>query len=413
LAKTIDEDAFVGLFTTGQRVYVGGSSNEPVGLIDIICSRSVSGVTFIQQPLVINERDLSSIGVDCRQVTFFMTPALREGYAAGRVQFIPMQMRAIYDYIARDKIDIALLQVARDVNGELRFGPNIDYTEAALTSASTVVLQVNPSLTAPLKCPLVDMDAPFLLVEAESPKQIYPETKVDETSQQIGSLVATLIVDGDCLQTGIGAVPAAILGDLENRTDLGFHGGLIDDGVMNLVKNGNLTGACKAIDQGLHVAGMALGSEALLDWITQESSLEFRSANYTHEVGVIRQLDNFVSVNSAVEVDLWGQVNAELVGGRQISGTGGSVDFMRAAKASKGGRSIVAMTATARKGQVSRIVPDVEMVTALRTDVDMVVTEFGVARLKDASLEDRALQLIEIAHPSFRDQLRDEFKKRR
>ena len=119
-----------------------------------------------------------------------------------------------------------------------------------------------------------------------------------------------------------------------------------------------------------------------------------------------------MSLNSAVEVDLWGQINAEMVGGRQISGTGGSVDFMRAAKASEGGRSIVAMSATARNGQVSRIVSDVEMVTALRTDVDMVVTEFGVARLKDTSLQERAEQLIEIAHPSFRGQLRDEFKQR-
>lgn len=341
-----------------------------------------------------------------------MTSVLREGFAAGRVQFIPMQMRAIYDYIARDKTDIALPQVARDVNGQLRFGPNVDYIAAALTSASKVVLQVNPSLIAPLKCPLVDMDAPYMQVEVASAKPIYPETPVDETSLKVGGLVATLIADGDCLPTGIGAVPAAILGDLQDRTDLGFHGGLVDDGVMKLIKNGNLTGACKAIDQELHVTGMALGSEALLDWITEESSLEFRSANYTHEVSVIRQLDNFVSVNSAVEVDLWDQVNAELIGGRQISGTGGSVDFMRAAKASEGGRSIVAMTATARKGQVSRIVLNVEMVTALRTDVDIVVTEFGVARLKDASLEDRAQQLIEIAHPSFRDQLRDESKKR-
>jgi 4-hydroxybutyrate CoA-transferase len=412
LTQNIEEDAFVDLFVPGRRVYVGGSSNEPQGLIDILAYRSVAEVTFIQQPLTINKRDLSSLGNDCLQVTFFMTPALREGQAASRVQFIPMQMRTIYDYIARDKIDIALLQVARDVNGQLRFGPNVDYVGAALSSASQVVLQVNPILTAPLKCPLVDMKAPYLLFETASPALTYPLAPVDDTSQAIGRLVATLINDGDCLQTGIGAVPAAILENLKDRTDLGFHGGLIDDGVMKLVKNGNITGARKVIDKGLHVSGMALGSDGLLDWITRESSLEFRSANYTHEVSVIRQLDNFVSLNSAVEVDLWGQVNAEMVGGRQISGTGGSVDFMRAAKASEGGRSIVAMSATARNGQVSRIVSDVEMVTALRTDVDMVVTEFGVARLKDASLQERAEQLIEIAHPSFRGQLRDEFKQR-
>jgi acyl-CoA hydrolase len=134
----------------------------------------------------------------------------------------------------------------------------------------------------------------------------------------------------------------------------------------------------------------------------------FRPASYTHEVGVISQLDQFISINSAVEVDLYGQVNAEVAGGRQISGTGGSVDFMRAAKASSGGRSIVAMNATARRGEVSRIVPKVDLVTALRTDVDMVVTEYGVARLKLLPVRERALALIEVAAPEFRDGLRDE-----
>jgi 4-hydroxybutyrate CoA-transferase len=254
------------------------------------------------------------------------------------------------------------------------------------------------------------MQAPYLMLEASSDPLLFPIAKVDETSQEIGSLVASIVADGDCLQTGVGAVPAAILSGLGDRNDLGFHGGLIDDGVMQLAIDGNLTGKRKAIDIGKHVTGIALGSQDLLDWLAQESTVVFKSANYTHEIGVIGQLDNFVSINSALEIDLFGQVNAEVTGGRQISGTGGSVDFMRASKSSKGGRSIVAMSATARRGEISRIVPRVEMVTALRTDVDIVVTEFGVARLKDASLEDRARQLIDIAHPTFRDQLKDELK---
>ncbi len=186
-----------------------------------------------------------------------------------------------------------------------------------------------------------------------------------------------------------------------------MHGGLIDDGGMALIRNGNMTGANKPIDGGVHVAGMALGSCALLDWLAETPAVQFRGANYTHEVNVIRKLPQFVSVNSAVEVDLFGQVNAEVAGGRQISGTGGSVDFMRAAKASHRGRSIVAMNATARRGEVSRIVPRVELVTALRTDVDIVVTEFGVAQLRALSAVERARALIEIAAPEFRDSLRE------
>ena len=416
MTQQLDERQLRDLFRPGQRVYVGGSVNEPRGLIEVLAGNAdtaaaaIEGITFVQQPLAVNETDLSSLGPDCRQQTFFMTPALTEGLAAGRVDFIPMQMRAIYAFLERQTFDLVLLQAARDLNGQLRFGPNVDYVGAALAGARQVVLQVNPSFVAPLGCPLIDPASPYLLFERASPKPLYPLSQVDETSSRIGALVAGIVRDGDCLQTGIGAVPAAILADLEDRQDLGFHGGLIDDGVMRLVRRGNMTGARKSIDTGVHIAGMALGSEALLEWAGQEQSLSFRGANYTHEVSVISQLDNFVSVNSAVEVDLDGQVNAEVVGGRQISGTGGSVEFMQAARASRNGRSIVAMTATARRGSVSRIVPRVEMVTALRTDVDMVVTEFGIADIRDAPLPVRAERLIEIAHPDFRDQLREAFR---
>ena len=152
---------------------------------------------------------------------------------------------------------------------------------------------------------------------------------------------------------------------------------------------------------------MALGSELLVNWLAHAPEVQFRGANYTHDLGVIRQLDNFVSINSAVEVDLFGQVNAEYAAGRQLSGTGGSVDFMRAAAASRGGRSIVAMNATAKGSSVSRIVPRVDLVTALRTDVDMVVTEYGIAELKGRSVEVRREALTAIAAPRFRNQLAD------
>ena len=232
----------------------------------------------------------------------------------------------------------------------------------------------------------------------------------DGVAQQIARHVAGLIRDGDCIQTGIGAIPAAILAELANKNDLGLHSGLIDDGGMALIERGVMTGRAKELDRAQHVTGMALGTAALLEWLADKPDVVFRGADHTHEVAAIREISNFVSINSAVEIDLFGQVNAERVGGRQISGTGGSVDFMRAAKASRGGRSIVAMTATARAGQVSRIVARVELVTALRTDIDLVVTEYGVADLKHASTTARAEALIAIAAPQFRDVLRDQWR---
>jgi 4-hydroxybutyrate CoA-transferase len=403
---------FIDLLHPGSVVYVAGSCGEPRGLLDIIAAQggNLREIDYIQFPIgAVNQHDLSALTADSTQQSFFMAPTLQDGLKAGRVRFIPMHMRTVFDYLCSTRIDVALLAAARDKNGELRFGPNVDFVDAVIGNAKAVVIEENTSYQAPLGCPLVDLSKVDLCIEVDGAKPLFPVGALDDTSLQIGQLIAGLIRDGDCLQTGIGAVPAAILSNLDQHNELGFHGGLMDDGVMALIDQGNMTGARKTIDAGQHILGMALGSEAMLDWLAHDPKAEqivFRSADYTHESSVIRQIDNFVSVNSAVEIDLMGQVNAEVAGSKQISGTGGSVDFMRSAKASRGGRSIVAMSATARGGTVSRIVPTVSVVTALRTDVDIVVTQFGVADLRNESLRERAERLIAIAHPDFQDELR-------
>lgn len=401
----------LALLTPGATIYVGGSCAEPRGILDALTGMGldVPDISYIQQPLgAVNQRDLSTLSPGASQRTFFMTPFLQDGLAVGRVEFVPMHMRTIFDHLQGSAIDVAILQGARDRNGELRFGPNVDYVDAVLESAKSIVIELNTSFTAPIGAPRIDPARIDLLVETEAARPTYPLSGSDDTSDKIGELIAGLIHDGDCLQTGIGAVPAAILKNLEDRNDLGFHGGLMDNGIMDLINQGVINGSRKTLDGHQHVLGMALGDDTLLDWLANDAAAEnvvFRSADYTHEISVISQIDNFVSVNSAIEIDLMGQVNAEVAGGRQISGTGGSVDFMRSAKASRNGRSIVAMASTARGGSVSRIVPKVSTVTALRTDVDIVVTEFGVADLRHASLASRREQLIAIAHPDFRDQL--------
>lgn len=402
----------LALLTPGATIYVGGSCAEPRGILDALTGMGldVPDISYIQQPLgAVNQRDLSTLSPGASQRTFFMTPFLQDGLAVGRVEFVPMHMRTIFDHLQGSAIDVAILQGARDRNGELRFGPNVDYVDAVLESAKSIVIELNTSFTAPIGAPRIDPARIDLLVETEAARPTYPLSGSDDTSDKIGELIAGLIHDGDCLQTGIGAVPAAILKNLEDRNDLGFHGGLMDNGIMDLINQGVINGSRKTLDRHQHVLGMALGDDTLLDWLANDAAAEnvvFRSADYTHEISVISQIDNFVSVNSAIEIDLMGQVNAEVAGGRQISGTGGSVDFMRSAKASRNGRSIVAMASTARGGSVSRIVPKVSTVTALRTDVDIVVTEYGVADLRHASLASRREQLIAVAHPDFRDQLK-------
>ena len=396
----------IDLFRAGQRVYVAGSSNEPTGLLNALGQCELpENLQFIQFPLPgLNQTDFTQWNDSASVTTFFMSSALAAADSS-RVHYLPMQMRTTYDYLG-SKVDVYLLQVASDHAGRLRVGPNVDFHDTVLAQGPIVIAQLNPTLVAPAGSPLINPALIDAMFESDESAPALAPANIDEAAQAIGGLVAGLIRDGDCLQTGIGAIPAAILSQLSDKNDLGMHGGLIDDGGMKLIENGNLTGARKALDARKHVTGMALGSTELMSWLARRRDVVFRGANHTHEVSAIRQLDGFVSVNSAVEVDLFGQVNAEMAGGRQISGTGGSVDFMRAAKASKGGRSVVAMNATARGGSVSRIVPKVEMVTALRTDVDTVVTEYGVAQIKDLPNQARAEALINIAAPQFREELR-------
>ena len=395
------------LLAPGQRIFVAGSSNEPTALLEAMAQMQLpEDLHFLQFPIAgLNGVDFTTWNDSADLTTFFMTPTLAKADVQ-RIHYLPMQMRAVFDYLAKD-VDVCMLQVAHDRDGVLRVGPNVDFVAAVLSGARIVIAELNRHIVAPLGCPRIESAQIDYLFESDRSLATMATPKIDEAAQSIGKLVAGLINDGDCVQTGIGAIPAAILNELSAKNDLGLHGGLIDAGGMRLIEAGSVNGARKAIDRGLHITGMALGDSELFDWLADQPSVVFRGADHTHEVSAIAELDNFVSINSAVEVDLFGQVNAEFAGGKQISGTGGSVDFMRAAKASKGGRSIVAMNATARGGTVSRIVPQVDMVTALRTDVDIVVTEFGVAQLKNLPNRQRQDALIEIAAPQFRDELRE------
>jgi 4-hydroxybutyrate CoA-transferase len=276
-----------------------------------------------------------------------------------------------------------------------------------------VVAEINHAMPAPPGAPKVPLGRVDYAIETDRPLPNMPTAPTSPAVREIGRLIAELVDDGDCIETGIGAIPSAVLAALGGKNDLGLHSGMIADGVMDLAEAGVLTGAAKPIDRGKIVTGLTLGSAALYDWAGRSRQVRYRAVDYTHDVGVIRRIDNFVAINSALEVDLFGQVNAEMLAGRQVSGTGGAVDFMRGAARAKGGRSIVALTATAARGSVSRIVPALAAgtaATALRTDVDYVITEFGAARLRHLPVAARAEALIAIAAPDFRDELRERWR---
>lgn len=410
MSRTLSPRELPKLLKPGMHVFITGASNEPGTLIEAIQAEPdcAAGVTFYQFPLAaLNHTDWCSLHPRTEAVVFFMAPQLQRGLAEGRVHFVPLGMRDVWQYLEQQHFDLVLTQASLNGDGQLGLGPNADFTQVALKNSKTAVVELNRRCTPAAGMPQLTLPESHFLVESDRDLPVMPEVTLDAAARTIGARVAELIRDGDCIQTGIGRIPAAILQALGEKNDLGLHSGLIDDGVMGLIQSGNINGRRKTLDPGQHVVGMALGSTALYQWLGQTGEVLFREASYTHALEVIRRIDHFVSVNSAIEVDLYGQVNAEYAGHRQISGIGGAVDFMRSARASRDGRSIVALTATARGGQVSRIVPRVAMVSALRSDTDIIVTEYGVAHLKNASLDERARSLIELAAPEFREGLHE------
>ena len=416
----ISPDDVPALLEPGMTVFVAGGANEPATVLDAIRRRPAAsaGVTWIQSIVpALNRFDFCSLHDETRAIAFFITPETRASHRAGRIDFVPCQLRAVADLLGEGlDLDLAILSVSAPRDGrpaedaaDFGAGLNCDFVDVVVDRARRVVAEVNAALPDPPDGPRIEPRGIDFAVPVCRPPDPFPLPEPDETARAIARNVAGLIRDGDTIQTGIGSIPYAVLGALGEKNDLGLHSGILDDGVMELVERGVITGARKTIDRGRHVTAYAMGTPALYAWLGERADVRFRPVNYTHGAGTLARIDRFVSINSALEIDLSGQVNAEMIRGRQVTGTGGSVDFMRGAAGSRGGRSIVALGATAAGGKVSRIVPRLgegNAPTALRTDVDYVVTEHGVADLRFRAERTRAAALGDIAAPEFRDELR-------
>lgn len=302
------------------------------------------------------------------------------------------------------RADVVLLQLAAGPEGYAAALAN-DYTVAAARHARCVVGEVNrraPWCHGAELDPAIRIDA---VVETDrDPVPLAPAT-VGEAERAIARHVAALVPDGATLQIGIGAIPDAVLSELGGHRDLGIHSGLIGDRVVALIAGGAVTNGRKAVDPGLTVSNTAFGTERLFRFIDRNPAVRLRPASHTHAPAVLAAQERMTAINAAIEVDLSGQINAELADGAPVGGVGGLVDFTRGARASRGGRAIVALRSTDRGGAISRIVPRVAAVTVARSDVDTVVTEHGVAQLAHRGPAERARALIAIAAPQHRDAL--------
>ncbi|HLT02397.1 MAG TPA: acetyl-CoA hydrolase/transferase C-terminal domain-containing protein, partial [Geminicoccaceae bacterium] len=289
-------------------------------------------------------------------------------------------------------------------------GVSVQFVPAVLDRARVVVAEVNAAMPRPAHAHEVPYERVDYVVETDRPLVEAPTGALSPQLQRIGANVASLIEDGDTIQIGIGKVPAAVLAALCDRRDLGLHGGLVSDELADLHEAGVITGARKSRDVGAMVCTAALGTARVYDWAGRCPQLRIEPAGYTHDPCAIGQLDRFVAINSVLSVDLTGQANAEMLDGRQVSGTGGLLDFVRGAHLSHDGRSILALPSTVAGGKSSRIVPRLgaaDVVSCPRADADIVVTEHGVACLRELSLDERAEALIAIADPAFRRELVD------
>ncbi|MBN8960760.1 MAG: acetyl-CoA hydrolase/transferase family protein [Rhizobiales bacterium] len=326
----------------------------------------------------------------------------------GRLSVIPSHYGWLSQtYASGDRrADVALLQLApRQAGRGYSLSLANDIAAQAARHARLVIAEINADAPWTFGAELPPEIAPHILVEAKHKPIELPAPTAGPVEQAIARFVAELIPDGATLQLGVGTIPEAILAQLANHRDLGIHSGQIGDGVVKLIENGTITNSKKRLNQGRTVSGSLFGTRRLYDFAHLNPGIHVRPPSETHNLQVIADIDRFIAINSAIEVDLTGQVNAEVANKVYVGGLGGQLDFIRGANASAGGRAIIALPATARQGTISRITPALTTVTCPRGDVDAIVTEFGIAELRGQSLDERRRRMIAIAAPQFRDQL--------
>lgn len=412
----------VSVVRDGDRVYYSGNAATPRALIEALAQRrdQLHNVQ-LNHVLLLGPDPLSTLGMEghFRHNALFVGPADRQAVNDGRADYVPIFLHHIPRLFRQGIIplDVAMIQVSPpDAHGLMSLGTEVLVSPAAVASARVVIAQVNDQMPRVLGDAFVRIQDVHHIVEASAPLPELPPTAVTDIEKQIASHAANLIEDGSTLQLGIGGIPDTVLSFLAGKKDLGIHTEMVSDSVMHAIEAGVVTGKRKSIHPGKVVLTFALGTKALYQYLDNNPMFEAHPVDHVNNPFVISQNDRMISINSAIEVDLTGQVCADSIGTYIYSGFGGQVDFVRGAAQSKGGRSIIALPSTAKNGRVSRIVaslaPGAGVVTT-RADVHTVVTEFGAAELFGKNLSERARALIGIAHPDFRDELRDSAKARK
>lgn len=407
------EEAIAALPRSG-RIYIGMGCGLPLDLCNALgrCQDRFSGLTVFCSLIFEHVAFLDADPAHIRLVSLQPTGVTEPYITRGAADYLPARYSQIPSLFLPDgplPVDAALVQVSPpDARGFCSLSVAAGTTVGVVRAAPLVIAEINPQMPRVFGPSMIHISDIDVAVEVDHPLSPLKPSRVSETDETIAGAVAELVSDGSTIQIGIGAVPQAILAALGSHRDLGVHSGMLCDGMVPLVESGVITGARKSLDPYRLVAGEALGTETLFEFIDNNPAVLMVEASMSHGLDYLRGQANFVSINSALEIDLTGQINAEWLDGRQVSGVGGSFDFTEAAMYAPNGRSIVAMQATAARGAVSRIVPSLKAGTAVTTPrvcVELVVTEYGVADLRATTVRERAERLAAVAHPDFREAL--------
>jgi acyl-CoA hydrolase len=412
--KQMTADAAVRAVESGMRVYVHANAAFPGVLLEALTRRSgqLRNVEMLHL-LGVGEAHYNrpELAGSFRHNALFVGGNMRQAVREGWADYIPVHLSEIEAmFLSREmELDVALLHVSSpDRHGYCSLGVAVETTLTAARCARIRIAQVNDRMPRTFGNTFMHIGEFDAIVECSQPlPELIPEEATGE-QRMIARNVATLIGDGACLQVGIGGIPNAILPFLSDRKDLGIHTETLTESAIPLIEKGVITGARKQINPRKIVLGFALGTREWYEYVDDNPIFSFQPNGYCNDSSVIAQNDNVVAINSAIEVDLSGQVVSDSVGDRIVSGFGGQLDFMRGAARSRGGKPVIAITSTASQGTISRIVPRIKNgagVVTTRADVHYVVTEYGVAYLHGKNLRQRAEALIEIAHPKFREEL--------
>jgi acyl-CoA hydrolase len=407
----------VGGIRSGGQVYVHCAAAAPSVLLDALVARAdeLRDVGVIHLHIEGPGPHLApEMAPHFRHRALFVGPNARAAVNDGRADYVPVFLSEVPHLFNRGELTLDAVLVNAtppDQHGFCSLGVSVEAMHAAIRAATTVIVQLNPKMPRTLGESFIHVDDIDLAVEVDVPPYEHQQAVLDDVAHKIGEYVAELIPDGATLQLGIGAIPAATALALHDKHDLGIHTEMFTDSVVELVEAGVITGARKERNRGKIVTAFLMGSRRLYAFVHDNPIVEMRSVDFTNDTHVIRSFSRMVAINSAIEVDLTGQVCADSIGPRLYSGVGGQMDFIRGAAQAEEGRAIIALPSTAAGETISRIVPTLAHgagVVTTRAHVRTIVTEWGVAELFGRSLRERAAALIGIAHPDHRDRLRSD-----